>query len=151
MKAYNLLDKRFRKSKKEDKTNMIINALDKDLDIRDKWLGIRQLKQDYQPNPYARRTTEGKHITQQQRAQKAAEYLNIEQWGKKRKAEDMITQPKRTRKIQSTIGSENKYDLGTITVEEIWNTIKKYKRRKSQGPDEIPMELFKEMNNECLQ
>ena len=29
---------------------------------------------------------------------------------------------------------------------EIWKTIKKYKRRKSPGPDEIPMELFKEMN-----
>ena len=29
--------------------------------------------------------------------------------------------------------------------------LKKYKRRKSPGPDEIPMELFKEMNNECLQ
>ena len=110
-----------------------------------------RLKQDYQPNPYARRTTEGRHITQQQRAQKAAEYLNTEQWGKKRKAEDMITQPKRTRKIQSTIGTENKYDIGTITVEEIWNTIKKYKRRKSPGPDEIPMEIFQEMNNECLQ
>ena len=30
---------------------MIIKTLDKDLDLRDKWLGIRQLKSDYQPNP----------------------------------------------------------------------------------------------------
>ena len=33
----------------------------------------------------------------------------------------------------------------------MWQTIKKYKRRKSPGPDEVPMELFEEMNNECLQ
>ena len=69
----------FQEKQKEVNTNMIIKALDKDLDIRDRWLGIRQLKQDYQPNPYARRATEGIHITQKQRAQQAAEYLNIEQ------------------------------------------------------------------------
>jgi len=50
-----MLDKRFRKRKKQDKTDRIIKTLDKDLDIRDKWLGIRQLKQEYQPNPYARK------------------------------------------------------------------------------------------------
>ena len=28
--------------------------------------------------------------------------------------------------------------------------IKKFKRRKAPGPDEIPMELYKEMDDECL-
>ena len=70
------MDNRFRKNKREDKTNMIIKTLDQDLDIRDRWMGIRQLKQEYQSNPYARKTAAGEHITQKQRAQKAAEYLN---------------------------------------------------------------------------
>ncbi len=39
-KAYKTLNWRFRKSKKEDRTNMIMDTLDKDLDVRDKWLGI---------------------------------------------------------------------------------------------------------------
>ena len=67
---------------------MIMDTLDKDLDVRDKWLGIRQLKQEYQPHTYARTTKEGYHIPQKERAQKAAEYLATEQWGRKRKRED---------------------------------------------------------------
>ena len=140
-----MLDKRFRKSKREDKTNMIIQTLDKDLDIRDRWMGIRALKQEYQPNPYARRTTEGEHITQKQRAQKAAEYLSEEQWGTKRKVAFLAQEPKAKRpKIIDTGKHPNtQYNIGEITVKEIWETIKRYKRRKSPGPDEIPMELFK--------
>ena len=64
---------------------MIIKTIDKDLDIRDRWLGIRQLKQEYQPNPYARRTPGGQFIKQNQRAQQAANYFSKEQWGNKRK------------------------------------------------------------------
>ena len=64
---------------------MNINTLDKELNTRDRWMGNRHLKQENQPTPYARRTTEGEHITQKQRAQKAADYLGEEQWGQKRK------------------------------------------------------------------
>ena len=70
-KAYKILNLSFRKNKKEDRTKMIMDTLDKDLDIRDKWLGIRQLKQEYQPYTYARTTKEGHHIPQKERAQKA--------------------------------------------------------------------------------
>ena len=87
-KAWKTLNWRFKKSKKEDRTKMIMDTLDKDLDIRDKWLGIRQLKKEYQPITYARTTKEGHHIPQKERAQKAAEYLAEEQWGKKRKREE---------------------------------------------------------------
>ena len=158
VRAYDILDKRFRKSKREDKTKMIIDTLDKDLDIRDRWMGIRQLKQEYQPNPYARRTTDGKHITQKQIAQKAADYLSEEQWGIKRKTailaqEQEKEEPpkKRTRKIDTAKNTEAQYNIDKITIEEIWTTINKYKRRKAPGPDEIPMELFKEMDDKCIE
>ena len=144
-KAYKTLNWRFRKSKKEDRTKMIMDTLDKDLDIRDKWLGIRQLKQEYQPHTYARTTKEGQHIPQKDRAQKAAEYLAKEQWGKKRKREEDTEQEqpkKRADKIRSARDTEEKYNTEEITMEEIWETIKKFKRRKAPGPDEIPMELF---------
>ena len=138
---------------RQDRTNTVIKTLDKDLDIRDKWLGIRQLKQEYQPNPYARKTKEGKHIPQHQRAQRAAEYLATEQWGKKRKRTDEEEEEptrKRTNKIKRTNDSEKDYNTEEITLEEIWNTLKKFKRRKAPGPDEIPIELFKEMNDESM-
>ena len=124
VKAYDILDKRFRKSKREDKTNMIIKTLDKDLDTRDTWLGIRQLKQDYQPNPYARKNKDGTHITQKERAQKAAEYFSKEQWGTKRKRdneEEEATQTsKRTIKIQTAKGTETQYETVCPPARVFW-------------------------------
>ena len=53
----------------------MVTLLIKDLDVRDKWLGIRQLKTEYQPKTYARRTKEGTYIPQAQRAQKAVQAI----------------------------------------------------------------------------
>ena len=131
-----------------------MDTLDKDLDIRDKWLGIRQLKQEYQPHTYARTTKEGHHIPQKDMAQKAAEYLAKEQWGKKRKREEDTKQEKPTKKadkIRAARDTEEKYNTEEIKMEEIWETIKKFKRRKAPGPDEIPMELFQEMDNTSME
>ena len=49
----------------------LFETLDKDLDIREKWLGIRQLKAEYRPTPYSRKTKEGEHIRMEERAEKA--------------------------------------------------------------------------------
>ena len=57
--AFERLTKEFRKSKKADKTQMMLDALDKDFDLRDKWLGIRQLKTEYRPQPYYRKDEKG--------------------------------------------------------------------------------------------
>ncbi len=38
------LSKEFRKSKQPDRKHRVLEALDKDLDLRDRWLGIRELK-----------------------------------------------------------------------------------------------------------
>ena len=43
------------------------------------------------------------------------------------------------------------YDTTLITMEELKAAIKKLKRRKAPGPDEIPMKLFKEMQEEELE
>ena len=46
------LTNKSRKSKQRDKTKHIVNTVNDNLDIRDKWLGIQQMKSDYKPNPY---------------------------------------------------------------------------------------------------
>ena len=56
------LTKEFRRSKQRDRTNAMIETVNKDLDIRDKWLGIKQLKKEYSPDPYHRKETDGSHI-----------------------------------------------------------------------------------------
>ena len=42
------------------------------------------------------------------------------------------------------------YDIGEITLKELRDIIKRFKRRKSPGPDEILMKAYKEMDDECL-
>ena len=148
-----MLNNRYKKSKKEDRTNMVIKTISKDLDIRDRWLGIRQLKQTYQPNPYARKTLDGKFIKQNERAQEAANYFSREQWGIKRKnEEDSETPPcKRSNIIQHCKNTTSEYNTEEITIEELKRIIKQIKRKKTPGPDEIPMELFRDMDDECLE
>ena len=69
-------------SRQEDKRQHILDAVDKDLDVRDRWLGIRELKSKYNPILYHNKDKEGKHLSWTQRAQKAAEYLSQQQLGK---------------------------------------------------------------------
>ena len=66
---------------------MIKESLDKDVDIRDKWMGIKSLKSEYKTMPYSRKTKGGKHIHKKQRAEMAAQYLEKEQWGEDAKTE----------------------------------------------------------------
>ena len=46
--------------------------------------------------------------------------------------------------------AEVSYNVGDITLSELKKVVKKFKRRKSSGPDEVPMEIFKEMNDESM-
>ena len=45
--GFDRLTKSFRKKKQKWRRKKVIEALDKDLDVRDKWLGIRNLKHIY--------------------------------------------------------------------------------------------------------
>ena len=153
LKAYESLNKRFRKNIQDNQIKTITNTLENSLDTRDKWLGIRQLKTEYQPNTYARRTRDGKHIPHAQRAQKAADYFSKEQWGKKKRkqADTTLEGRERKEKVDHCKNTETDYDLSDITITEVKDVIKKFKDRKAPGPDEIPMEVFKEMDDKCIQ
>ena len=43
------------------------------------------------------------------------------------------------------------YNTGIITREELDEILKKFKRRRSAGPDEVPMEVYKEMDDDSLE
>ncbi len=62
IRKYEELTKQFRKNKDKDRKEMRMQTIDKELDIRDKWLGITQLKTEYKPQPYHRSTQTGEHI-----------------------------------------------------------------------------------------
>ena len=87
------LSRELRKQKRKDKSERVLEALSKDLDIRDRWLGIRELKSKYNPTPYHNRTKQGEHVKWSDRAQKAAEYLSSHQWGKAEASEGGTDEP----------------------------------------------------------
>ncbi len=40
----------------------VMSTVDKDLDMRYRWLGIKRMRKDYQPTPFQRRRKDGKHV-----------------------------------------------------------------------------------------
>ena len=68
----NDLNKQFRASLKKDKTKHLLDTFREDLDLRSKWMGIRQLRKGYAPAPYHRKNQGGQHIPMGKRAEEAA-------------------------------------------------------------------------------
>ena len=56
-------------------------TISRDLDVKDRSLGIRELRSKYNPIPHHNKDKEGTHLALARRAQKAASYLSQEQWG----------------------------------------------------------------------
>ena len=118
--TYELLTKRFRKSKQRDRKDYIIKTSSKDLDVKDRWMGIRQLKSTYNPQPYHRRTQKGQHIRLEQRAQMAAQYSGSQQWGRTAQQEENGMQLEN----DNIVGHMEAYDTAEITVEEFMRICK---------------------------
>jgi hypothetical protein len=138
------LDKEFRKSRKKDRTNYVLRTLSQELDIRDRWMGIRALKQEFIPQPYHAKDKLGKSVPVHQQAEEAARYLEEEQWGENKHANAHFN-------TQKVISENLTFNLNEISLAEIKSVLKKCKRRKAPGPDEIPMEIFLEMTDENLE
>ena len=65
-----------------DKSKDVMRSVDKDLDVRYRWLGIKAMKNQYQPRTYHSKDKNGKHINMYRRAQEAATYWAEEIWKK---------------------------------------------------------------------
>ena len=66
-----------KRPKRQDGTNGITQ-----LDVRDKWLGIRMLRKGYTPIPYTLKDEKGKRLRVGEKTAEAAEYLAKHIWGK---------------------------------------------------------------------
>ena len=75
------LNTQFTKSRRDDKKRRIIESVSKELDLRDRWLGIRELKRKYTPTPFHNKNAEGLHIQHKKRAQEAAKHLSEKTMG----------------------------------------------------------------------
>eukprot|EP00973_Karenia_brevis_P063934 8886901-Karenia_brevis.AAC.1 len=65
---------------KKDRDERNLKDIDEQTDIRDKWMGIKRLKNTYNPQPYSRKGVNNSFVAQNLRAQVAAKYLQNQHW-----------------------------------------------------------------------
>ncbi len=75
----------FRKSKAKDRREGLLNAVKNELDIRDRWAGIRRVRSTFPPHPYSRKEGHtGKHIHMKKRAEKSSGVPKLGTMGEER-------------------------------------------------------------------
>ena len=108
-------------SKEEDRKTQV-SAISKDLDLRNRWLGIEELRSKYNPTPYHNKTKEGEHIKLNERAQKTAECFSKEHWGEPSQEQKDVKESRRHKFRNNEITTYRlfgKYSIGEITIEEL--------------------------------
>ena len=127
--------KQRRKGKRQNAEELVQH----DMDIRDRWLGIKALKSDYNPLTYSNRTATQTHIPKAQRQSAAATYLANIQW---------VNPPPPPSLLPEPITDEHPIlPTSPFLIQELQAIIKKMHNRKTHGPDEIPNEAYKSMNH----
>ena len=120
----------------------------------EKWQGIKYIKNDFQPNVYARTDKNGRPVRLDQRAEATAEYLDDVQWKPKDKGNDIldvsgkVNEDLRHRRMDDP---KPQIDDGPITMDELDRVVRKLKRNKSPGPDDITTDWVKDLDAECRQ
>ena len=74
------ITKKIRICRRIDKMLDSIESLDKDLDLKDKWLGIKKLKKNYTPQPYVKKDERGIPIPRHKIADFSAKQLKKLFW-----------------------------------------------------------------------
>ena len=87
--------------------------------------------------PQHQNDKDGPHITND-RAEEAAKFWATEVWNNSQTQEQEQFSTEQIHRGQP-------YNTRKITMKELITTIKRFKRRQTPGPDEIPIETFKEL------
>ena len=74
---YDRLTKEYRASARKDRIMKVRQSVESQLDVRDKWLGIRQIKAKFTPRAFSRRDKKGNPIPSAKLAEASAEYLGM--------------------------------------------------------------------------
>lgn len=126
----------------ENWNDWLQNITENELDLKDKWLGIKFIKTNHKAKLFERKNRQGELVSF------AADYLENDQWGNQHEEEDEM-EPSRQHIKRNKL--TNKYNTNDFTVPEIDNLIKKRKRNKASGPDGIPMEFFKWLDSDNME
>ena len=138
------LHKDLRKHVDKDKKAMQLRNVDHQLDIRDKWMGIKAMKRTYNPLPYSRKNSAGKIVPLAERPEASAKYLAEVQWKRP-------PLPPLTYTNMYYEPPDHYYIWGELNIYDLMEAIRRLKRHKTPGPDGIKAEIFKELEDENIE
>ena len=139
------LTRKIRQQNRKDKKQQQLDMVKEHLDERDIHMGIRWMKNDYKPRPFARKGTNKEYVPIEKIAETSAKYLGDEHWGKpKNNKHKNINKEK-------IIKEQLEFNTAPPTIKEVKRAVRRLKRHKAPGPDEIPAEFFKELDDEGLE
>lgn len=139
-----MLTKHLNKSRKGDRRANTLKQMECANLKKGEWSTLRMMKNEYQPRPYCRTNEQGEHIPMKDIPEKSAEHLAQTQWGDNK--EDNWKEIPNTKLARESPD----WNLGDIELFELKAAIRKAKRNKAPGPDNIETELFKELDDENL-
>ena len=137
------------KSVRRDRRQYNINRISKEVDIRDQFMGSKQLRKEFTPIPLGMKDKEGRHIPFDRRAQAAAEFLGTVFWGGG--AETLPTNTESPTPKPRIVTEDLHMNLNLISMAELIWAVGRLKRRKAAGPDGLPVDCYKEMSKEQLE
>ena len=115
------VSKSIRKDKRQHQAKMV----NKDLDIRDQYMGFKHLRRPYTSIPLSMKDAKGKHVPLHARPQAAADFLGSKVWGHVENIEDANGTPLAT---ENVVSEDLGMDGRNICMEALLWAIKKLKR-----------------------
>ena len=144
--------KEIKRLTRADKREWSLNRVRKVMTLKEKWRGIRMLKEDYKPKRYARRDRHGKYTNLDERGEATADYLAEEHWKKKpsshRDVFDAIETVLDHLKTCANIEGAPNIKVGPIEIRELEQIIKNMTRGKAPGPDNITADWLKDLETD---
>jgi len=132
---------------RRDRRQRLLDMVSKDLDVRDRWMGIRYLKKGFHVMPYTLKDDRGKRTQTGNKATEAATFLATAIWGKteeQRNNEEQLIEEK-------IVTEELNIQTNEIELKELIQIIRRLKQGKTPGPDGVPIEFLKELHGDILE
>lgn len=132
----------------------LAKTVDVDLELRDKWRGIKFIRKNHEPKFYEQANRHKQLVDFDSQAEAAADHLEQCQWPPAKTSEN-IPRPAEdlnqaaTRKANRPY--RNDWDLSTSSRSELRAVIKKMQKNKASGPDETPIQFYEWLDEDNLE
>ena len=125
------LNKQIQKAARKDRKKWIVDQIDNNMDEKDFWFGLKQLRTGYKPRVYVRHNKNNQHAAPKDHAAATAEYLATTQWGYTPQEKAFFADNANNRSAPLN-QYEFDYNTGDIAMDELDAQLGKLKMAKGQ-------------------